>query len=103
MRSDKRKSASRKKRDDDTERPLQKSAGIVFVSLILLLILIGLAYLLFSTPVNEGEINKQRLLVSGIALLLLCAGLFVFLKSLYKKPHKKKKKSKIKKAKAVKK
>lgn len=81
---------------DDKEAPIQKSNRAIWVALFILLILAGLAYLLFSTlPLEEAE-NRQRLLVSALSLMLLIMGLLVFIRGWFKKTTRKKTKIKRK-------
>ncbi|MCK9300199.1 MAG: hypothetical protein M0P23_02370 [Bacteroidales bacterium] len=92
-----RKATSRPNRQaDDKEAPIQKSSRAIWVALFILLILAGLAYLLFSTlPLEEAE-NRQRLLVSALSLMLLIMGLLVFIRGWFKKTTRKKTKIKRK-------
>lgn len=81
---------------DDNEAPIQKSRGAIWVVIFILLILAGLGYLLFSTLPLEEEGNRQRLLVSALALMLLVVGLLVFVQGWFKKTTRKKGKTKRK-------
>ena len=81
---------------DDNKAPIQKSRGAIWVAIFILLILAGLGYLLFSTLPLEEEGNRQRLLVSALALMLLVVGLLVFVQGWFKKTTRKKGKAKRK-------
>lgn len=81
---------------DDKEAPIQKSSRAIWVALFILLILAGLAYLLFSTLSLEEAENRQRLLVSALSLMLLIMGLLVFIRGWFKKTTRKKTKIKRK-------
>ena len=81
---------------DDDEAPIQKSRGAIWIAIFILLILGGLGYLLFSTLPLEEEGNRQRLLVSVLALMLLVVGLLVFVQGWFKKTTREKGKTKRK-------
>ncbi len=91
MKTNRKPSAAQNRQADD-EAPIQKSSRTIWVAIFILLILTGLGYLLFSSLGLEGELNRQRILVSAIALMLLIMGLLVFIRGWFKKTEGKKKK-----------
>ena len=92
MKTNRKPSAAQNRQADDEEAPIQKSSRTIWVAIFILLILTGLGYLLFSSIGLEGELNRQRLLVSVIALMLLIMGLLVFIRGWFNKTAGKKKK-----------
>lgn len=96
MKTKRKTTAAQNRGTDDDETPIQKSRGAIWVAIFILLILAGLGYLLFSTLPLEEEGNRQRLLVSALALMLLVVGLLVFVQGWFKKTTRKKGKAKRK-------
>ncbi|MDD2559441.1 MAG: hypothetical protein PHE04_02075 [Bacteroidales bacterium] len=96
MKTQRKTSADQSSRIDDEEAPIQKSNRAIWAAIFIFLILAGLGYLLFSSLGLESELNRQQLLMSAIALMLLIVGLLVFIRAWFTKNAGKKKKTPVK-------
>lgn|GEM_PF-1341692 len=80
--------------NDDIEEPVRKSGMLLVISFIILALTVGVGIFLLvealkepTTP--EEKLDMNRMMVSGVAVILFSTAIIFFLKSLYK-PSKKK-------------
>jgi len=80
--------------NDDIEEPVRKSGILLAFSLIVLALTIGVGIFLLVEALKEPstaeeKLDMNRMMVSGVAVILFSTAIIFFLKSLYK-PSKKK-------------
>lgn len=85
-----------KSTNDDIEEPVKKSWTVLVIALLVLAFMLGIGIFLLvealQKPVNAGDVlDMNRMLVSGVGVILFSLAIIVFLYSLYK-PGKKRRK-----------